>query len=176
MGERNSEDSLQKRCREQQPVLFIWMSVPWWVQTIFSALWDQKPNPSEDRAHDSGGREGEESHRTHGSTRVTTAHTCVQCTSIFVIYCCVFHWTQLPAGQAPTTRPRPGRLPCLSDTLPSPSVPPPGSESVPAAREALPTPTPTPMPMGQGVTRGGGCPPHGSRLPAGRRRPDGAMS
>lgn len=40
----SSEDSSQEWCREKQPVLFIWMSVPWWVQTIFSALWDQNQN------------------------------------------------------------------------------------------------------------------------------------
>lgn len=42
--EESSEDSSQELCREKQPVLFIWMSVPWWVQTIFSALWDQNQN------------------------------------------------------------------------------------------------------------------------------------
>lgn len=35
----------QKTARENgaeiQSVLFIWMSVPWWVQTLFSALWDK---------------------------------------------------------------------------------------------------------------------------------------
>ena len=42
--EESSEDSSQELCREKQPVLFIWMSVRWWVQTIFSALWDQNQN------------------------------------------------------------------------------------------------------------------------------------
>lgn len=29
---------------EKQPVLFIWMSVPWWVPTTVSALWGQNRN------------------------------------------------------------------------------------------------------------------------------------
>ena len=41
---KKAQKTARRSGAEKQPVLFIWMSVPWWVQTIFSALWDQNQN------------------------------------------------------------------------------------------------------------------------------------
>lgn len=43
----------EERCREEkQPVLFIWTSVLWRVQTRCSALWDPKSEPNKRQTGD----------------------------------------------------------------------------------------------------------------------------